>query len=157
MANNLSPITRPAARLIILDPDNRVLLLKASSAARETPFWVMPGGGVEPGESFEQAALREAREECGFEVRLGPCVWIRRHRYQGGNQSINQYERFFVAHAADPAYAPISPDSYVVDHRWWTLEAIQASDEIFAPRNLRKFLGPILEGDYPERPIDCGV
>ena len=41
--------------------------------------------------------------------------------------------------------------------RWWSLEEIRASDEVFAPRRLGELLPAILTGDYPAEPFDAGV
>lgn len=37
---------------------------------RDVPLWVFPGGGIEPGESPEDAIIREVREEMGFSVTI---------------------------------------------------------------------------------------
>ncbi len=49
-------------RTLILDSDNRVLLVKHTYA----PGWLFPGGGVERGETIFQSAVREIREESGI-------------------------------------------------------------------------------------------
>ena len=61
---------RPTARVVVLDPAGRVLLLGARlSGPDETPgdvlFWYTPGGGVEDGETVREAAVRELAEEIG--------------------------------------------------------------------------------------------
>ena len=62
---------RPTARWLILDPQGRVLLFRfvfAEGPLSGTVFWATPGGGCEPGESFEDAARREAVEEAGLTI-----------------------------------------------------------------------------------------
>ncbi|WP_374295064.1 NUDIX hydrolase [Sphingomonas sp.] len=65
--------TRPAARILLVDGCNRVLLFRFTPADRP-PFWVTPGGAVDPGESYEQAAVRELAEEVGLAADCGPQV-----------------------------------------------------------------------------------
>jgi len=44
----------------------KILLIKR----RDIPIWVIPGGGIEKGETPEEAAIREAKEESGFDIKL---------------------------------------------------------------------------------------
>lgn len=58
---------RPNARVIIIQ-DNQIALLERHKQGEH--YFVFPGGGIDPGETSEQAAVREAREETGLEVVL---------------------------------------------------------------------------------------
>ncbi|MEM9502077.1 MAG: NUDIX domain-containing protein, partial [Pseudomonadota bacterium] len=64
---------RRAARIIVLDPDNRALMFRFDVSGRP-PFWVTAGGECEPGESFEEAARRELFEETGVTADPGPQI-----------------------------------------------------------------------------------
>src|ERR1700741_215648 len=50
-----------SARALLVDPQDRVLLMKLASNAHQT-YWLTPGGSLHPGESFEDALRREIRE-----------------------------------------------------------------------------------------------
>jgi 8-oxo-dGTP pyrophosphatase MutT (NUDIX family) len=64
---------RPAARILLLDPADRVLLFRFTAGDRP-PFWATPGGAVDPGESYQAAARRELIEETGIHADPGPEV-----------------------------------------------------------------------------------
>ena len=58
--------------VVILNGERVLLIQRANEPGRG--IWAIPGGAVELGETLEQAALREVREECGLDVELGPLV-----------------------------------------------------------------------------------
>ena len=66
--------TRLAAYALIVDEHQRILLALWNEAA--TPQWTMPGGGVEFHETVEEGAVRELREETGYDVRLGRVLGV---------------------------------------------------------------------------------
>jgi 8-oxo-dGTP pyrophosphatase MutT (NUDIX family) len=133
------------------------LLLLAQDCVGNHQWWVTPGGGVETGESFQQAACREVHEETGLQIQIGPWVWTRRHAYWFDGRWCDQYERFFVAMAPRLEIRPIKQDSYVRQYRWWTLSELASATDDFAPRRLPELFGAIALGHYPDEPIDCGV
>jgi 8-oxo-dGTP pyrophosphatase MutT (NUDIX family) len=147
---------RLASRILLLDAENRLLLLRAQHPLGPL-FWVAPGGGLERGETFEAAARRELDEETGQSLAIGVCVWTRRHTYEWAGRQYDQSERFFIARTNSPLVSPSKPDGYVIGRRWWTLAEIETSEEAFAPRRLAHFLQPILAGEMPDPPADCGV
>jgi 8-oxo-dGTP diphosphatase len=60
-----------SVRAVIYDEQGRVLLLKRSMRSKNYPGrWEFPGGKVDRGERFDDALVREVREETGLEVRL---------------------------------------------------------------------------------------
>src|SRR5262249_25547154 len=62
-------LERSAVRVVLQDEAGRVLLFRALLASRSAShWWELPGGGIDPGESYLQAAVREIREETGLEV-----------------------------------------------------------------------------------------
>jgi len=73
-----APPIRPTARVVLLDPDQRLLLMRGRlPSERDGPsFWFTVGGGLEPGESLFEGAAREVLEETGLtDVTLGPIIW----------------------------------------------------------------------------------
>ena len=157
-------VDRPAARVLLLDPEDRILLQQIRPDQRESrTLWITPGGGLAPGETHRQAALRELREEVGQEIaELGPCVWVRNHEFEFRGTRYRQRERFFLARTASSAVDSSRQNAVEVDivlgYRWWKLNEIQGEGETeFVPRLLSQYLAPLIEGRIPERPINVGV
>ena len=160
----MSPPVRPAARILLLDGQDRLLLFRIPVPRRD-PMTILltPGGGLQPGESFEAAARRELWEETGLEdVPISACVWDRRHVFTWGSETFQAHERYFVARVdGTPDVAPAHPDPQEVldDYRWWSLAELEAGAgrEVFVPRRLPWLLGPVISGVVPDEPLAVGA
>ncbi|WP_310962419.1 NUDIX hydrolase [Nocardioides terrisoli] len=62
----------PAASAVVVNGDGSILMQRRSDSG----FWSIPGGKMEPGESIRDTAVRETREETGYEIELGRLVGI---------------------------------------------------------------------------------
>lgn len=90
---------RPAARLLLLDPDDRLLLFRFTAPDRP-PFWCTAGGACDPGESHAAAARRELIEETGFDLDPGPEVARRRADFVSlEGVPVTADERYFLVRA----------------------------------------------------------
>ena len=154
-------LRRPAARVVLLDAERRVFLVNAEDPAdhRKPPWWEIPGGGMDPGESSEDACRRELVEETGItEVDMGPCIWTQHVEFDFGGLHFDSNERIHVAWCEGGEYAPTHLEYLEAaafrGARWWSLEELLASEEPVLPTRLREFLPPIVRGELPDEPID---
>jgi 8-oxo-dGTP pyrophosphatase MutT (NUDIX family) len=149
------PLARQAARVLLLDAHDRVLLLSHLPGDGRR-VWTAPGGGLRPGEQHLDAARRELHEELGLEVEPGPWVWRRRVTFAFRGVWIDQDERWFLARGElDPDRAPLD-DVGNDEARWWTRDALAATDEVLAPRAFVPHLDRLLADGPPTDPVDVG-
>ena len=152
----LEPVPRAAARALLLDADERMLLFRFEDAFGQV-WWATPGGGAEAGETDDVTLQRELVEEAGLhDADLGPLVWWRVHDFAWGGRIYRQTERFYLVRVERHEVMPtidLVPEG-IHGHRWWSLDEIAASDDTFAPRSLATDLRALLEGGVPPEPIE---
>lgn len=150
------PLVREAARVLLLDLQDRVLLV-AHAPDTTRRVWTAPGGGLHRGESPLDAAHRELEEEIGIDVEVGPWVWSRRVTFPFRGCWIDQSERWFLARTehADADAAPLD-DPGAVTARWWSVAALTETDAELAPAALGHHLAVLLAEGPPTDPIDVG-
>lgn len=143
-----TPPLREAARAIVLDADDRVLLLRYDENGG---FWATPGGSLEDGEDHATATLRELGEELGIDEKtgeLGPQLAERSKDHLAGGREVRQVERYFLTRVSaadvDPANAT-QPDN-IREHRWWTLTELRTTPETVYPVGLADLVAAVTEG-----------
>jgi 8-oxo-dGTP pyrophosphatase MutT (NUDIX family) len=159
--NPPAPDVRRAARVLLVDEADRVLLVRVTDPTTSRTWWATPGGGLDPGESFEAAAHREIAEETGLRgFELGPCVWTREFRGHFLGLPVHVHERLFFARVA--AFEPTSDGYTELERRvqsaarWWTAVELHASQATFAPSRFVALFGDLIQAGPPFEPIDVG-
>jgi 8-oxo-dGTP diphosphatase len=153
-----APLERAAARALVLDVDERVLLVAhVPDATRRV--WTAPGGGLRPEETHEQAVVRELAEEIGLEVdRAGPWIWSRRVTFPFRGCWLDQDERWYLVRLDGRLAVDDAPldDPGAVEVRWWRLEELQRTSAELAPTALADHLARLLVDGPPAAPVDVG-
>jgi ADP-ribose pyrophosphatase YjhB (NUDIX family) len=141
---------RRAGRVIVLDPGERVLLLRYDDGPPAGRHWATPGGGLNPGESYAGAASRELTEETGWDdIALLREVHQAARMLQHGDRVVRQHERHFLARTdqarrelGDVAAMHVSDG--IVAWRWWTLAELDATAEVIFPAGLAGLIRGVL-------------
>jgi 8-oxo-dGTP diphosphatase len=154
-------VFRPSARALVTDPDDRILLLRVrdgvplNASDPVTNYWITVGGGVEPGETFETAIVREIFEETGHVIEdPGPCIWRRRKSItDAAGVTRATDERYFWCPVSS---AELTRDNltryeriYIQEFRWWALDDPDLRRIRIFPEDFTDAAGSVLRHGRP--------
>lgn len=165
MPDDLPIIERSAVRLVVLDARNTLLLFHTHDPdhADLGTWWELPGGGIDPGESYLDAAIRELREETGIVAapsQVGLPTWRRRASFR--HRQTRHVQDEVVVPVRLPVAGPDIDESLRLDYeredyfgfRWWPTPEIPSSSERFYPGQLPVLLGAFLNGEQIDEPFE---
>ena len=142
---------RETARVMLIDEQNRIFLLKThfDPEVGLPPRWLTPGGGMDQGETTLQTAVRELLEETGLKIDpvvLGEPVLVASGRWDWADGlSYHTYKDTIYEYRVsnfEPDTSGFTQDEHrdILEYRWWTIEELLASEEALAPHDLRDWL-----------------
>ena len=140
---------RKAARLLVISPSRDVLLFKfrhKDGVLTGRTYWATPGGGLEDGETFHAAAIRELREETGIQVTtvVGPVADRRFSLLLPSGEMVLAVEQYFVVHAQNQTISSsewtLHEAQVMADHHWWSAHELRSTGETVWPEALVEML-----------------
>jgi 8-oxo-dGTP pyrophosphatase MutT (NUDIX family) len=142
---------RRSAKVLLLDPDGRVLLFSGVDPAQPNrpPIWFPVGGGVDQGETLEAAAIREVKEETGLLIEdPGPVVMTRHADFAFDGDSYDQNESYFAvrtdAFVPDTKGWTETEQQVMMRSHWWSLEDLRTTNETVYPERLAALIEHLL-------------
>ena len=134
-------------RVVILDKENRILMVKQHHDEKD--IWMVPGGGIEEGESSMSAAVREMKEETGLDVEIDRLIWHTEEVSARGQRFVN----FFMGRikggeltlGADPEFD--NEHQVLREVRFMSREEIEQVEHLY-PEYLRDEFWRFLDEDY---------
>lgn len=148
--------TRQSSRLVALNDRGQVWMLCINDPVR--PRWILPGGGLEAGGSWEQAASREMWEECGLHIDIsGPHIAERRAVTEHNGNHYLAIERYFIARVGQQQPSQANMLQHEIEdytqQRWWSAAELRATYEITYPIGLADLLDAINADSLSPEPI----
>lgn len=161
MTASTSTVTpRIGARVLLLDPADRVLLIHALDPADpDHHWWELPGGGLDDGEDLQAAACREVAEETGIMLpALGRELWVRESRFRYKGRDHHRIEHVFLGRT--PSTAPqvaLKPTENekagLIERRWWPAHELRQCRDKLLPAELPTLLDDLLADRFSPAPL----
>jgi len=163
--DGLPVVERDVVRVVVLDIGQRLLLLHTRDPVHPDlgTWWELPGGGIEPGETYQQAAVRELGEETGILVSVGQVglsTWRRRatfrhrHRRLVNNEVIVTVRLTTAGPTIDGAARLDYEKEDYFGFAWWPLPDLRTSNQRFYPGRLPELLPGFLAGAVIDEPFE---
>ncbi|HSX89934.1 MAG TPA: NUDIX domain-containing protein [Pseudomonas sp.] len=140
---------RKAARLLVISPAEEVLLFRfhhTDDALAGESHWATPGGGLEPGETFHAAAVRELYEETGIQVSAlaEPVADRRVSLILPSGEAVVAVEQYFIVHVQNTTLCRSQWTAHekkvMADQHWWSAQELRTTKETVWPENLLQLL-----------------
>ncbi|MFJ5984351.1 NUDIX hydrolase [Lentzea sp. NPDC092896] len=151
---------RIGARVLLLDANDRVLLMHARDPHDHAHhWWELPGGGVDPGEKLVDAAVREVAEETGIVLTtLDRELWVRESRFQYMGADHHRVDHVFLARVTStaPQAAPRPTETEragLIEQRWWTAAELHGCTDKVLPARLACLLDDVFAGALTAAPL----
>ncbi|WP_435738317.1 NUDIX hydrolase [Cellulosimicrobium sp. PMB13] len=145
---------RVAAYAVVVRDDGRLLLPHWTEGGRDG--WTLPGGGIDPGEHPEDAAVREVREETGYDVELDGLLGVdsivvgasERLRPEDRDHAMQGIRIVYRAHVVGGELA-VEQDGSTDDARWFTADEVDALDRVGLVDLARRWAGLVPTAPVP--------
>lgn len=147
----MTRVARVGGRVLLVDPDGRVLLIHERLEFGGS-HWLTPGGGIEADEQPRDAAVREALEEVGIAVQIPAgeeSVLRTRRDWSWEGVDYDQVDYFFLVRV--PAATAVAPQALTppeaqtrLGERWWTVVELLSTSETLLPADLGEVLSQVL-------------
>jgi ADP-ribose pyrophosphatase YjhB (NUDIX family) len=133
----------PAASAVVVDDSGRILLQRR----RDNGMWALPGGAMHIGESLPDCAVRETREETGFDVEIIGIVGTYtnpRHVFAYDDGEVRQ--EFSICFLARPVSGRLAVSEESTDVRWFDPTEV---DGLPMVASIRKRVNDWRDGNMP--------
>lgn len=152
-------MTRQAVKLVLLDEDDRLLLIHSRNPRTGIECWYPVGGGIESAESLQAAAEREAYEETGLcDLPASTPVWRRDHTYEYDDQRYDVHEEWLLYRVKHFDPRPAALTEYeartVAGFRWWSPDELLHTTATVFPPQLGRLLIDLLTHGIPSIPVN---
>ncbi|HEX5407436.1 MAG TPA: NUDIX domain-containing protein [Pseudonocardiaceae bacterium] len=152
---------RIGARVLLLDPSDRALLIHALDPTDPTNhWWELPGGGLDDGEDLQTAARREVAEETGILLpALGRELWVRESRFRYKGLDHHRIEHVFLGRTSSTAQqVALQPTENekagLIERRWWAADELRQCRDKLLPATLPALLDDLLADRFSLTPLN---